>query len=146
LAILVPDVAKPALQYLFWVWSSLTSADRAFQIHLCKAPPTLDESTTLADLVALEADFTDYAIIPLTGPTDTGVPGPGDPDIFNFDPVSWMVITPTVGNTIYAYWIDALAAGDVRSLLWAEPMPVPVPMLSIGDLCAFTPAFWLQQF
>lgn len=99
-------------------------------MKLFKSALTLTEALVLADLTAIEADFTGYAPIDLTtlpapyvDPVNGGVS-------FTIPTQQWDVgATPTVGNDIFGGWIETSGG----ALLMAWSIAAPFSMQSAGD-------------
>ncbi len=123
LPLLVPNVGANDLLAL------LQTAMANSTLHLCKAVVPDDPATVLADLTAIEADYTGYAaktIVAFSGPFD--IPDVGASilsPLENFSPTG-----TAVANTIYGGWLQD-AAGN---LLFAFQLPTPTPLTSPTDV------------
>ena len=110
-------------------------------VHLmATSPGVITADTPLADLVAVEANFSGYAT---ATPTFSG---PGNYNLRTqvaYTNVTFTATTasPFVSNNIYGYWLD-----DGTNLILAELFtnPTPLPIAKVGDfldLSLFVPGF-----
>jgi hypothetical protein len=95
------------------------------------------ESTLLSDFI--EATFTDYAAI---GPVVWGDPwvDSGGNVIVTGQLCQWVVVTPTVVNTVYGYYAT-IGAGAGTAWRFAELFPEPKVMAYVGQAVTFAPQF-----
>lgn len=114
-----------------WVASSA-------EVHLFAAPFSGPIDPGPSDFT--EATFDGYAAITIAsfaGPYSLQG-GSAEVDFGNF---SWVLLaTPTVGNTIYGYWVDYLypAGGATRVVSVWEAFPTPLAMNADGDAVVFS--------
>lgn len=144
MSIVVPDVGKQQFNWMIWANSSYNPSTYTWAIHLGVSNLSLSASTTLSDVQAVEASFTGYSPIALTGATDGGIIT-GDYDQYVFSPVTFSV-TGTGGSQVaYFYWVDGLGTGATTHLYFCEQFPVPMPVNTLGQIVSFTPQFSLGQ-
>lgn len=104
-------------------------------IHLFKQGFVPAENTVKADLVAQECDFTDYTtktITAWTGPVLAPVSGYQ----INAPVQTWVVVTPTVANTVGGYWIET-AGGTVIDIVQFDD--AGLPMSAVDQAVQVTP-------
>lgn len=110
-------------------------------MHLAKAPPPSLKTTVLADLTAVEADYTGYAAKTLTawtGPFNTSLGGSSIlSPLASFSPTG-----TTISNTIYGGWIES--AGGVLELIFT--LSTPVGLGSATDVLSLVAEFMLPGY
>jgi hypothetical protein len=113
--------------------AAITTAETTPKLHLGQQNRTLDEYTTLADVLPEEADFDGY--LP-AGKAVTWTPGYIDPtgtpanesQLFEY----MMPANPATPNQIYYWWID-----DGTKILLCGNFDGPVGMANEGNKLAF---------
>lgn len=131
MALIVPNVGK-----LFELENIIAAS--SFDIHLFKASISPDRDTVLADLLAVEADFSGYAFQTVATFSAAAI----DPAHYAMSLGNLLVFensTGVVGNSIYGAWaddgagnliaVDEFDAGPQDMLIAGDVLPIKLRLL-----------------
>ena len=145
MAIVISDESKAA-----WMYHCVentgypTPADWHRQVHLYASALVLGSTTTLASLLSVETGFTGYGYQPLVYGSTPGI-NSCDQQVDQFAQVNWTAGGGGANTLCYGYWVDGLADGGTRRLLWCEAFPVAQSCLLLGAMISFQPQLALGQ-
>lgn len=116
--------------------AAITAVGDACTVHLIKATMVITSITTLAELLANEADYTGYGGVVLGDWMPPYWQSQGVAVAYSTAPAVFQPTGSAVGNIIYGYWVQTGAMTPV--LVGAELLATPVPLGNALDQLAIT--------
>lgn len=126
-----------------FLWTLLQVADGELAdatVHLIKEPLTPTPGIEVADLEAIEADYTGYAAVTVDPVGEAWIDEDGN-GVLSFQGAHFQPTTPTtVGNTIYGWWLEGLTGSTFEGLVVAVAiLSEPIGLESALDALDITP-------